>query len=149
MRDQSKYPVFPTTNSPLSGLLNEFFNNNLSNFIGSDMGFFQPSVNILETPDAFIIELAAPGFEKHQFKMNVENHRLRIEARKETEQTSDNKRYTRREFQVASFERIFDIPEAVNQNEITAVYTNGVLEITLPKKEQAKPLVKTIEIGGE
>lgn len=148
MNNTPKYPAFPSTNTPASGLFQEFFNKSLSNFLGSDMGFFQPVVNILETPDAFKIELAAPGFEKQQFGLKVESHRLLVSAKLETGQANTEKRYTRREFQVASFERTFQIPESVNQNEITAVYSSGILEITLPKSEQAKPLVRTIEIGG-
>lgn len=148
MKGISRYPAFPATNSALYSLFHKFVNNKLSDFMGSDMVFFQPFVNILETPDAFKIEFAAPGFEKQQFGLKVENNRLLVSAKQETGQANTLERYTRREFQVTSFERSFQIPESVNQNEITAVYFNGILEIRLLKSKQSKPLVRTIEIGG-
>ena len=142
-----KFQPLPSTKPLFNGFLDEFFNRNISNFVGSDAVLNQPAVNVVETDAAFKLELAAPGFDKQDFKVNVENDFLTVTASRETKNEEQNERYTRREFSVASFKRSFKLPKTVNQEAIAAVYENGILNVTLGKKEEAKPLVKTIEIG--
>lgn len=106
-----------------------------------------PAVNIAEDPDAYRIELAAPGFDKDDFKVELEADQLRISAEKKTESNEENDRYTRREFSYSSFERRFNLPKSVNQENMKAAYQNGILTLTLPKVDEAKKLVKTIAVG--
>lgn len=142
-----KFQPFPSTKPLFNGFLDEFFNRNIGDFIGNDAAPYQPAVNVIETEEAFKLELAAPGFEKQDFNVNVENDLLTITAKHETKKEESNERFTRREFSVASFQRSFKLPKTVNHEAIAAVYEKGILNVTLGKKEEAKPVVKTIQIG--
>jgi len=97
-----------------------------------------PAVNISERPNDYFIEMAAPGFAKEDFKLNVDNDVLTISAEKKNEKKDETSRYTRKEFQYSSFSRTFTMPEHVEADKIGAAYTDGVLSLTLPKKEEAK-----------
>lgn len=105
-----------------------------------------PAVNIKETDTAFNLELAAPGKTKEDFIIEIDHNVLTIasETKNETEQTDNNGRYTRREFSYSSFRRAFTLPETVNTDTINASYENGVLLVTLPKKEEALPKPKRL-----
>lgn len=107
-----------------------------------------PSVNVKEDEDKFELEVAAPGLNKNDFKVELDKDVLTISAEVETksEETEDN--YTRREFGKYSFKRSFTLPEQkVNGDKILAKYTDGILHVTLPKNEEAKPKpAKLIEI---
>ncbi|MCB9305772.1 MAG: Hsp20/alpha crystallin family protein [Lewinellaceae bacterium] len=147
MTNVVKFQPFPSTKPLFNGLFDEFFNRPLTDLVGSDNAFSQPAVNVLETDEAFKLEVAAPGFGKQDFSINVENDYLTISANRETSNEEKNERFTRREFSVAAFKRSFKLPKTVNQEAISAVYENGILNVTLSKKEEAKPIVKTIQIG--
>jgi HSP20 family protein len=145
-----KVQPFPATKSLTNGFLNEFFNRGVADFVGSDSVLSQPATNVSETNDAFNVALAAPGFEKKDFVLNVENGHLTIEAKHETkteEKSENSERFLRREFRYESFKRSFKLPQTVNIEAIAAVYENGVLTVAIPKKEEAKPLTKNIQIG--
>jgi HSP20 family protein len=145
-----KVQPFPATKSLTNGFLNEFFNRGVADFVGSDSVLSQPATNVSETNDAFNVALAAPGFEKKDFVLNVENGHLTIEAKHETkteEKSENGERFLRREFRYESFKRSFKLPQTVNIEAIAAVYENGVLTVAIPKKEEAKPLTKNIQIG--
>lgn len=103
-----------------------------------------PAVNIQETEDAFMVEVAAPGKTKEDFKIELDNDVLTIssEEQKENEVTENDGRYTRKEFSYSNFNRAFSLPETVESEKIGASYNNGVLEITLPKREEAKVQAK-------
>ncbi len=109
-----------------------------------------PSVNVKEDDDKYELEVAAPGLNKKDFKVELDKDVLTISAEieKKSEETENN--YTRREFGKYSFQRSFTLPEQkVNGDKILAKYTDGILHITLPKKEEAKPKpARLIEIGS-
>jgi HSP20 family protein len=94
-----------------------------------------PSVNVTETDKEFKIELAAPGLEKKDFKVAVDNGVLTISAEKETEKNEEKKNYWRKEFSYSQFSRSFQLPENSISDKIDAKYDNGILSIVLPKKE--------------
>lgn len=106
-----------------------------------------PSVNIKETTKEYKVEMAAPGLERKDFKIEVENHTLMISAEKEEEKKEEGVDYSRKEFSYNSFERTFTLPEDVKEGNIDAKYENGILQILIPKKEvaAAKP-VKQIQV---
>lgn len=147
MTSIAKFRPFPATKFFPNGLFDEFFNRPIGDFLGSDGLLNQPAVNILETANAFELEFAAPGFEKQNFSLNVENEYLTVSAQRENKQEETSERYTRREFRFDAFKRSFKIPATVNQEAVSAVYKNGVLQVTLPKKEEATTIVKTIAIS--
>lgn len=101
-----------------------------------------PALNVKETDDAFEIEVAAPGMNKNDFKVNLENNLLTITSEKKEEKEEEEEKgcFTRREFSYQSFQRSFTVPETVVEGDkITAKYCEGILCITLPKKEEVKP----------
>ncbi|MFD2541901.1 Hsp20/alpha crystallin family protein [Lacinutrix gracilariae] len=127
---------FPT----ISNWLEDIFNRDLPSVFTSNFntGITLPKVNIKETADAFMVEMAVPGLKKSDFKIDLENQELSIstEVKEEKEQREEN--YTRREFGYSSFKRTFTLPESVNEDQIKASYNDGILSVLLPKKEEAK-----------
>ncbi len=110
----------------------------------NSIGTSIPAVNIQETEDNFSVEVAAPGKMKEDFNIELDNDVLTISAedKKENETTAKNGRYTRKEFSYNTFKRAFSLPESVDSKKISASYNNGVLEILLPKREEAKVQAK-------
>lgn len=100
--------------------------------------FTEPAVNIVESADSYRIEVAAPGLSKADFKVNVEKDVLTVSSDKksETEETGEN--YTRKEFHYSTFSRSFTLPDSVDSTKIEGKYDNGVLNLVLPKREEAK-----------
>lgn len=129
----------------LGGLLDVFSNDPVFNEGSSVM---RPKVNISETDEGFTVELAVPGFEKDSFNLELDDKILKISAEVKNEKTEDGPKYTRKEFSMKSFERIFTLPDTISADKIGADYTNGILSVTLPKKEEAKSLEpRKIEIS--
>jgi HSP20 family protein len=110
----------------------------LSNF--SDSGTL-PAVNIKETKDEFNVEMAAPGMNKDDFKVELDGNMLTISSEKseQHEQHNGDEKFSRREFSYQSFQRSFSLPkDVVDSDKIEAHYENGVLKLRIPKKEEAK-----------
>jgi len=100
-----------------------------------------PAVNINENNDAYVIEVAAPGMKRDEFNVELDNNVLTISSQREEkqEQHDDSGRYTRREFNYHSFQRSFTLPEnKVEGEKIAARYADGILHITVPKRDEAK-----------
>ena len=135
--------VFPRWNS--------FFDNDWLGFSGlSQSNDSVPAVNIKDTEDSNKIEMAAPGMKKDDFSVNLDNGVQTISSEKQSESSDKDKEgnYTRREFNYRSFRRAFNLPESAESEKITASYNDGVLQILIPKKEEAKPKpAKMIEIS--
>ncbi|MFN5910231.1 MAG: Hsp20/alpha crystallin family protein, partial [Bacteroidota bacterium] len=114
-----------------------FFGPRLFDFNGDgfDLAERIPSVNITENEKEFNLEMAAPGLERKDFKVEVDKGTLNISSEKETESTDERKNFTRREYSYSSFHRAFVLPENSMPEKIEAQYKNGILHITLPKKE--------------
>jgi HSP20 family protein len=109
---------------------------------------FVPAVNVQETEDNFQLELAVPGFEKDDIKVEVNEGVLLIAGEHKTVEANETDNYTRREFHYANFNRRFTLPETADDAQISATYTNGILTVVLPKKEEAKPQpARLIEVG--
>lgn len=106
----------------------------------NSIGTSIPAVNIQENEDGFSVEVAAPGKAKEDFNIELDNEVMTIsaQAKKENETKEENGRYTRREFSYATFKRAFTLPDSVDNSKIAASYENGVLLISIPKKEEAK-----------
>jgi HSP20 family protein len=128
----------------LMRLANSFFPNS---FRGLDDKFFDdfleqgkslPAVNVVEDKEKFRIEVAAPGLKKEDFKLNVDNGILTISSEKRQENEIKEENYAKREFQYSSFSRSFTLPNSVDSEMISASYTDGILNIQIPKREEAK-----------
>jgi HSP20 family protein len=120
---------------------NDFFANDRS-FPAYHKNYSAPAANITEHEGEFQLELAVPGMNKEDFKIDVENNLLTISSEKEMQNEEKDKNYTRREFVYGSFSRSFTLPKSVNSDSIEATYKNGILQIVLPKKEEEKVKVK-------
>ncbi len=107
-----------------------------------EVGDWMPVVDIDETEDAFVVKAELPGVEKDDVSVNIDNDVLTIKGEKKTE-TEDKKRH-RIECTYGSFVRSFTLPQAVKTEMVEAEYKNGVLNLTIPKSEEAKP--KQIEV---
>jgi HSP20 family protein len=104
-----------------------------------------PPVNIIEAENFFNVALVAPGFKKEAFNIEVDKGLLTISGNAKAEDTETQAcKFTRREFTQASFKRSFTLPETINADDISAAYTDGILTITLPKKEEALPKAKRL-----
>ncbi|HLT48856.1 MULTISPECIES: Hsp20/alpha crystallin family protein [Aequorivita] len=123
-----------------SNWIDELFNRDLPSVFSSNFnnGITLPKVNIRETADAFIVEMAVPGLKKSDFQIELDNQVLSISTETKEEQENQEENYTRREFGYASFKRSFTLPESVDEEKINASYSEGILNIHLPKKEEAK-----------
>jgi len=145
----SKFNQVPASTS-INKWIDTLFNTTLADAMGTDFTVSTPSVNIVEHDNQFVMQLAAPGLEKSDFNINIENDYLVISTEKKTEkeETGKDGKFTRREFNYKSFKRSFQLDNNINREGITAAYENGVLNITLPKKEETakKPSSTTIEI---
>lgn len=144
IRRTENYPAW-------SNLFNEFLNHDWIDWTHrnySDTNTTIPSVNILEDQDGFKIEVAAPGLNKSDFKIEVNQGILKISSEKQEERESGEEgRYSRREFSYQSFSRSFNLPGTVESDKIEAKYENGILSVSIPKRDEAKPKpVRMIDI---
>ena len=141
----SAFPSFPSLFDRLFD--GEIMDWNRSNYSSTETTL--PAVNIKENENEFLIEVAAPGMQKKDFKVDYDNGRLTISSEhKDEKESKENERITRREFSYQSFQRSFTVSEnLVETDKITANYESGILHITLPKREEVKPKpAKQIEI---
>ncbi len=126
--------------NPLADIVNNFFDNDMADFFGKRA--CDPAANIIENTDSFQLEIAAPGMNKEDFKINLENNILTISVEVEDLKNEEGKNYTRKEFHYGSFARSFTLPKTIDMEKIQADYSNGILKIDLPKKEEARVEVK-------
>ena len=125
----------------MPNLLDDFFGRDLmSNVFDDHTGVSVPAVNVIENNDEFRIEVAAPGLDKKDFKIDLDNNVLTISSEKEMkdEETDKNGKFMRREFSYSSFKRSFSMPQSVEADKINAKHKDGVLYISIPKREEAK-----------
>jgi len=137
----------------LPSLFDKFFEGDLMDWNSNNFAEFNstlPAVNVKENENEYLIDVAAPGLNKNDFKVNYENGRLSISSEKKVEhEEKKGEKIARKEFSYQSFQRSFMVPETtVNADKISAKYEDGILHVSLPKKEEAKPKpVKEIKIS--
>jgi HSP20 family protein len=119
---------------------NDWFDN------GFEKTLSVPAVNITENKAQYNVSVAAPGMKKDDFKIDLDGDMLTISAEKEETKEDKDKQYNRKEYNYSSFSRSFTLPEEVKRDKIEAKYEDGVLNLVLPKNENAKATPKTIAI---
>jgi len=129
-------------NVSFPSIFDSFFKSDWGNELEREMNI--PSVNILENNNNFEILLSAPGRKKEDFNLEVDNNVLTISSSKEDEKTAEKGKYTRREYSYTSFSRSFTLPDAVIEDDINAIYEDGILKIVIPKKEQTPTKAKKL-----
>lgn len=142
-----KYSPLVRTASPVDRLASDIFGQSIGRLLGSD-GFATavPQVNITESASDFRIHLQVPGFDKKDLHLQLVDDTLTVRG-EVTVEDNEQLQYTRREFEHAAFERSFVLPATADANAIAAEHVNGVLRITVPKREESKPKTREITIG--
>jgi HSP20 family protein len=105
-----------------------------------------PAVNISENDNSYVVELAAPGLKKEDFKLNLERNQLTISVEQSANHQDNLKNYSKHEYSFSSFVRSFTLPETADDSRIEASYTDGILRIDIAKREEAKAVRRLIEI---
>ena len=143
----------PTT---FTGLVDQLFQDNLNRFFNDDFWspgganrYTQVPVNIRETDKTYEMELVAPGLKKEDLKLNVSDDMLTIsfEHKEENKQESEGEGWLKREYRHQSFSRSFNVGDTIDVNKITARYQDGILHLSLPKKEGAQKISRNIQIS--
>jgi HSP20 family protein len=124
-------------------LFDDFFNRDLFNWGQSNFSNTNttiPAVNIKETNDNYEVEVAAPGMTKNDFRIELDGNMLTISSEKSNErEEKGQENYSRREFSYQSFQRTFNLPkDVVDADKIQAKYSDGVLQLLIPKREEAR-----------
>ncbi|MHC8950125.1 Hsp20/alpha crystallin family protein [Sphingobacterium hungaricum] len=142
-----KFPTKTVNTDSVNPFVNSVFDNLFNDsFITDRLVTRVPAVNITETQDSFSIELAAPGLQKSDFKINVDKNVLTISVEKKDEAVVEEKLYSKKEYSYTSFTRSFSLPDSVNYSNIDAAYIDGVLAVTVGKKEEAIIAKRLIEV---
>jgi HSP20 family protein len=134
-------------NNTLLPGFNDVFESILNDTFFSDrMVTRVPAVNISESADNYHIELAAPGLKKSDFKISIDDNHLNVSVEQQSEQTSDERKFNKREYSYSSFVRSFTLPDKADHNRVEAAYEDGILRIDVAKKEEAKSVSRQIEL---
>lgn len=147
----------PATTSPVTsfgGLVDSVLQNTLNRFFDDDIWRLngltgsnnQVPVNIWETADTYEMEVVAPGLRKDDFNVDVSDNMLTVSFDHQREDRSEHDGYIRQEYRMQSFSRGFTLDDTVDADKITANYKDGVLHLTLPKKEGARKITKKIQV---
>jgi len=130
------------------GWVEKFFNSPLDDYFNFGKMMNVPAVNVSETDKEFKLNIAAPGLEKSDFKVDAYDDMLTISAEHEREDKDESDgRFNRREYNYSSWSRSFSIPENCDLDKINAEYKNGELKVIIPKKEIKEPKSsKTISV---
>lgn len=109
---------------------------------------YMPSVNIKEDDKNYFLELAVPGMDKKDLKIDIDEDVLTISSEHKNENVEKQEGYTRKEFSYSSFARSFYIPENVNRDSINANYKDGILTVSFPKQEEdRKKITREVKIS--
>ena len=130
--------------------VNRLFSSNLSHGFGDEgiaRGAWNPSVDIYENKDQIVLETELPGMNREDFDVAIENNVITVRGERRFEKKDEADNYHRVERSYGSFSRSFTLPQTVSAEGATAEYRNGVLRVTLPKREEVK--ARRIEIKGD
>lgn len=135
--------------NPMWNELPNMFDQVFNDWAGGSVQHHAPAVNVKEDKEAFRLEVAAPGYTKTDFNIQLDHNLLTISSERKHEAEEKAEGYTRKEFSLKSFKRSFNLPEnTIDADKINAKYENGILSIELPKREEEKAkAARAIEIG--
>lgn len=134
-------------NQPSLKSLNSFFDNIINDSPVQNSGFNFPPVNIAESKDNYELEFNVPGRNKGDFKITVEKNILTVSFDKKEESQDESKKQIKKEFTLQPFKRSFTLNEKVISDDIAAKYENGLLTLSIPKKEEVKVEAKQIAVN--
>jgi len=131
-------PTLRNTRTSWPSLVEEFFNGDFFPRFMEPESRSIPAVNITEGKEDFRIEVAAPGLNKDDFKISLDNNVLVISSEREEKTEEKDEKVMRREFSYTSFSRSFTLPQTINPDKIKAVHKDGILMVTVPKRDEAR-----------
>jgi HSP20 family protein len=139
------YAITPRT---IGGLMEDVFHNGW-NRLNEEVNSFTAPVNIKETDNSYELNLVAPGLKKEDLKINIDKDTLNIsfEQNQENKEEKEDGKWLRNEYRMRSFKRSFNLNEKVDAGKISAKYADGVLAVTLPKKEISEPATHEISVN--
>jgi len=130
--------------------MNRLFDQTLARTRGEEEGIatstWMPSVDIYETPDRVVLKAELPGLTREDIDINVRNHTLTLRGERKFEKEVREENYLRIERAYGSFQRSFTLPTTIQQDKIKAIFKDGVLEVSLPKAEEARPKQIKIDV---
>jgi HSP20 family protein len=141
---KSYYNVNPRS---ISNMLENIFQNGLGQVMGDNLETNTPPVNIFENEKAYEVHVVAPGLKKEDFKLNVEKDVLSVSFEKKEEAKDEAGKWLRSEYKFRSFKRSFTLNDKINTAGINAKYNDGILVVSLPKKENAEPATHEIPVN--
>ena len=121
----------------INKMMDDLLNTSISSLVGTDFTQSYPAVNITENNHDYLIELAAPGIEKEDFKIKIEKDQLIISTSSAQNSEDPIGKYKRREFNYSTFKRSFHLPDTINSEAISAKHEDGVLKVSVPKIDEA------------
>lgn len=132
----------------IGGLMEDVINNGWNRiFFDDEREFASVPVNANETDNSFELQVIAPGLKKEDFKLNIEKNVLTISFEQKEEAKDETTKWLRKEYKFRSFKRSFTLNEKISTSGITAKYNDGILNISLPKKENTEPTAQEITVG--
>lgn len=139
--------------SSFGGVIDDIFQNNLTRFFNDDFWGFNGlnamnnvPVNIEETQEAYVVELVAPGLQKKDFTINLENDMLTVSFKHTEESKQEKRKWITQQYKQQEFTQTFTLNKTVNTEKIEANYENGILKISVPKSEQAQRVSRSIQV---
>lgn len=154
-RNNNGNGTLPATSLSFGGLVDKLFQDKLGRLFDDDVWGFSGldrtvnvPVNVRQTDNNYELELVAPGLKKEDFKIDVNGDMLTVsfEHQEQNDRQNDEEGWLRKEYRLRSFTRNFNLDDSIDVNKVTAKYTDGILKLSLPIKEGAKPISRTIEI---
>ena len=148
MYNKRIYSVMPRT---IGGFFEDVLQNGW-NHLSEEVSSFSVPVNIQETEKGYELQLVAPGLKKEDFKLNIDGGILHISfedkvQKEETKEPQSEGKWLRNEYRMKSFKRSFSLNDKIDTGKISAKYTDGILHITLSKKEVAEPSMQEISVN--
>jgi len=131
----------------ITSMFDKFFTDGEDFYKELSKGTSVPAVNVVESADNYQVEVAVPGKNKEDFKVEIDNHVLCISSENEEEKETEEKNYTRKEYNYSAFSRSFTLPENAKEEAIQASYDNGVLKVTIAKKVNTETSTKSIPVA--
>ena len=148
-RDLMKWSQLPGMSSiqeEMNRMFDRFFRGGDLSEIGT-AGMWLPPIDLSETPDKITVKAEIPGMDPKEIDISIQGDTLIIKGEKKEEKEEKGKNYYRMERRYGSFSRSVDLPTSVDTNKVTAECKNGVLEITMQKKEEVKPKQISVKVG--
>lgn len=149
-RELTKWTLLPTISSfqnEMNRMLERFFDSGGLFDSRGEAGAWLPPIDLLETADKVVVKAEVPGVDPKEINISVQDNILTIKGEKKEEKEEKGKTFYRMERLHGSFSRSIDLPTSIDVNTIAAEYKNGVLEITMQKKEEVKPKQISVKVG--